>query len=85
MNRPTLAVIIPCFNEELCIERTVNALFTVLNSLIEKNKINPNSYLYLVDDGSVDSSVKLAAIALSQLMLIFSRMNGLLRNLLMNI
>lgn len=56
MNKPTLAVIIPCFNEELCIERTVNALFVVLNSLIEKNKINPNSYLYLVDDGSSDST-----------------------------
>lgn len=56
MNKPTLAVIIPCFNEELCIERTVKALFVVLNSLIEKNKINPNSYLYLVDDGSSDST-----------------------------
>lgn len=56
MNKPVLAVVIPCFNEELCIERTVKALFEVLNSLIEKDKINPNSYLYLVDDGSSDST-----------------------------
>ncbi len=56
MNKPVLAVVIPCFNEELCIERTVRALFEVLNVLIEKNKINPNSYLYLVDDGSADNT-----------------------------
>lgn len=56
MNKPVLAVVIPCFNEELCIERTVKALFEVLNVLIEKNKINPNSYLYLVDDGSADNT-----------------------------
>ncbi len=59
MNKPVLAVVIPCFNEELCIERTVKALFEVLNSLIEKDKINPNSYLYLVDDGSSDSTWKI--------------------------
>ncbi len=56
MNKPILAVIIPCYNEELCIERTVNTLFEVLNTLIEKDKINPDSYLYLVDDGSSDST-----------------------------
>ncbi len=56
MNKPILAVIIPCYNEELCIERTVKTLFEVLNTLIEKDKINPDSYLYLVDDGSSDST-----------------------------
>lgn len=56
MNKPVLAVVIPCFNEELCIENTVKTLFEVLNTLIKKDKINPNSYLYLVDDGSLDST-----------------------------
>uniref|UniRef100_UPI00402820D0 glycosyltransferase family 2 protein n=1 Tax=Candidatus Scatousia sp. TaxID=3085663 RepID=UPI00402820D0 len=56
MDKPTLAVIIPCYNEELCIEKTVNKLFEVINSLIEKNKITTNSYLYLVDDGSSDKT-----------------------------
>ncbi len=56
MNKPTLAIIIPCFNEELCIEKTVEKLFVVLNSLIKKNKINSDSYLYLVDDGSSDTT-----------------------------
>ena len=51
---PQLAIVIPCFNEELCVETTVNRLFEVFNDLISKNKIRQDSYLYLVDDGSVD-------------------------------
>ena len=54
MRKPTLAIIIPCFNEELLIESTVNSLLEVINCLIEKGKILPDSYLYLVDDGSKD-------------------------------
>lgn len=56
MRKPTLAVIIPCFNEELLIESTVNSLFEVINSLIEKGKILDDSYIYLVDDGSQDNT-----------------------------
>ncbi len=56
MEKPLLAVVIPCFNEELCIKETVDKLFLVLNDLISKNKIKPESYLYLVDDGSKDST-----------------------------
>lgn len=56
MRKPTLAIIIPCFNEELLIESTVNSLFEVINSLIDKGKILQDSYVYLVDDGSKDST-----------------------------
>lgn len=56
MKKPTLAIVIPCYNEELCIKTTVKKLFEVLKDLITKNKINPDSYLYLVDDGSRDST-----------------------------
>ena len=56
MRKPTLAIIIPCFNEELLIESTVNSLFEVINSLIEKGKILEDSYIYLVDDGSKDKT-----------------------------
>lgn len=56
MRKPTLAIIIPCFNEELLVESTVKSLFEVINSLIEKGKILQDSYLYLVDDGSSDST-----------------------------
>lgn len=54
MNTPRLAIIIPCFNEELCIEATVNQLLIVYNHLIKFNKINKDSYIYLIDDGSKD-------------------------------
>lgn len=56
MNKPTLAIVIPCFNEELLIESTVKSLFEVINSLIEKGKIKEDSYIYLVDDGSSDKT-----------------------------
>ncbi len=56
MKIPKLAVIIPCFNEEMCIESTVRKLLEVFNYLIGKNKITYDSYIYLVDDGSTDST-----------------------------
>ena len=54
MEKPTLAIVIPCYNEELCVKSTVEKLFGVLDNLIEKDKIKPDSYIYLVDDGSKD-------------------------------
>lgn len=56
MNKPQLAIIIPCYNEELCIKNTVEKLFVVINDLISKGKIREDSYLYLIDDGSKDST-----------------------------
>ena len=56
MNKPQLAIIIPCYNEELCIKNTVNQLFVVINDLISKGKIKDDSYLYLIDDGSKDNT-----------------------------
>ncbi len=56
MVKPTLAIIIPCLNEELLVESTVNRLFEVINTLIEKDKIKKNSYIYLIDDGSTDKT-----------------------------
>lgn len=56
MEKPTLAIIIPCLNEELLIESTVKSLFEVLNDLIKKDRIKDNSYIYLIDDGSTDKT-----------------------------
>lgn len=56
MQIPVLAIIIPCYNEELCVEKTCNRLSEVLNSLAGKNKISDKSYIYLVDDGSTDNT-----------------------------
>ncbi|MEE3348410.1 MAG: glycosyltransferase family 2 protein [Candidatus Gastranaerophilaceae bacterium] len=53
---PKLAIIIPCYNEELCIKNTVEQLLVVIGDLISKNKITSESYIYLIDDGSVDNT-----------------------------
>lgn len=51
-----LALIIPCYNEELVLESTVKTLLKVLDDLIKKEKIREDSYIYLVDDGSKDKT-----------------------------
>lgn len=51
-----LAVIIPCYNEELVIDSTVRTLLGVLDKIIKKGKIAEDSYIYLVDDGSKDKT-----------------------------
>lgn len=56
MDKPVLAIIVPCFNEELCIEVTIKKLLSLLNNLADRNKIQQASYLYLVDDGSIDKT-----------------------------
>lgn len=56
MEKPQLAIIIPCYNEDLCIKDTVEKLFVVINNLISKEKIREDSYLYLIDDGSKDAT-----------------------------
>ena len=56
MQTPKLAVTIPCYNEELCVEKTCKRLLEVFDMLIEKNKITQDSYIHLVDDGSADKT-----------------------------
>ncbi len=56
MKKPTLAITIPCYNEELCVESSVNSLIDVLSDLMAKDKINSDSFIYLVDDGSSDKT-----------------------------
>ena len=55
-NKTKLAIIIPCFNEELVVESTVETLLKVLDGIIAKGKISDDSYIYLVDDGSKDKT-----------------------------
>lgn len=55
-NKTKLALIIPCYNEELVIKSTVETLLAVLDGIISKGKISENSYIYLVDDGSKDTT-----------------------------
>lgn len=51
-----LAIAIPCYNEELLIESTTKKILEVLSELQKKEKISQDSFIYYVDDGSVDST-----------------------------
>ena len=55
-SKTRLAIIIPCFNEELVVKSTVETLLKVLDGIIAKGKISSDSYIYLIDDGSKDST-----------------------------
>ena len=56
MQNPKLALVIPCYNEEEVIETTVKRLLEVLDDLAKSNKISSKSFIYLVNDGSKDST-----------------------------
>ena len=54
--QPILGLVVPCFNEHEMLEETIKQLSAVLGELIEKNKISSKSCMFLVDDGSKDST-----------------------------
>ena len=54
--RPRLAIVVPCFNEELVIRETVRRLVGIMRDLREKGQIASESFLYFVDDGSIDNT-----------------------------
>lgn len=54
--RPVLAIVIPCFNEELMLPATSEALSAKLDSLVERDLIHEDSRIYFVDDGSTDGT-----------------------------
>ncbi|MCX4030040.1 glycosyltransferase family 2 protein [Endozoicomonas sp. SM1973] len=56
---PTLAVVVPCYNEEEVLCETSKRLSTILLSLINDKLIDSNSKIYFVDDGSRDNTWKL--------------------------
>jgi glycosyltransferase involved in cell wall biosynthesis len=51
---PTLSIIVPCYNEEDVVEEAANRLSRVLDELISTRHLGPDSYIYFIDDGSVD-------------------------------
>ena len=55
-SRPRLAIVVPCFNEELVISETVGRLLEVLRDLREQGQIASESFLFFVDDGSIDQT-----------------------------
>lgn len=51
---PKLAIVVPCYNEEAVVEGTAAVLLGVLEEMREQGKIDAGSFLYFVDDGSLD-------------------------------
>lgn len=55
----TLAIVVPCYNEEEVLEKTTEVLRGVLKKLINLGKISPKSYILYVNDGSKDHTWEL--------------------------
>lgn len=53
---PVLYFVIPCYNEEQVLPETSGLFLAKLNSMIEAEKISPESRVMFVNDGSKDST-----------------------------
>ncbi|MDO3387010.1 glycosyltransferase family 2 protein [Gilvimarinus sp. SDUM040013] len=56
MENTSLAIVVPCYNEEEMLPSSLPVLLATLNDLVARNKISADSKLYLVDDGSTDNT-----------------------------
>ena len=53
---PTLAIILPCYNEEAVLPSTIETIDELLQQLTDQERISPDSYALYVDDGSRDKT-----------------------------
>jgi len=51
-----LSIVVPCYNEEEVLKKTSSVLISMLEKLILSSKIDDNSAVYFVDDGSRDNT-----------------------------
>jgi len=51
-----LSLVVPCYNESEVFEETCSRLLRLLSKLIDSQKINSQSSIYFVDDGSRDAT-----------------------------
>lgn len=52
--RPIIAFVIPCYNEEVAFASTLGELSAHIRKLIELGRISEKSYIFFIDDGSSD-------------------------------
>lgn len=58
-NLKTIAIVVPCFNEEAVLPSTVPTLLSVLDSMADLTMVSPESYILCCDDGSKDATWKI--------------------------
>lgn len=63
ITKPSLAVVVPCYNEEEMLPKTLATLLALREFLVNNGKINTESKIYLVDDGSRDATWQILAAA----------------------
>ncbi|MCR4701626.1 MAG: glycosyltransferase family 2 protein [Bacteroidaceae bacterium] len=56
MNKHRLAIVVPCYKEELVLHETTSRLTQVLDDLVKDNLVATNSYILYVNDGSTDNT-----------------------------
>lgn len=56
MNPPTLAIVVPCYNEELVLPKTHEKLAGQLSTLMKSAQIGDKSFVCFIDDGSRDAT-----------------------------
>ncbi len=54
MDKPTIGIIAPCYNEELVLDETSIQLSKIIAELVENRLISENSFIGYIDDGSTD-------------------------------
>jgi polyisoprenyl-phosphate glycosyltransferase len=54
--QPILAIVVPCFDEALVLRHVAQRLTSLLGDLRENLRVAPESFIYFVDDGSVDQT-----------------------------
>ncbi len=54
--RPTLTIVVPCFNEEEALPETARRLRLLLDELVQRGRIGLGSHVCFVDDGSTDQT-----------------------------
>lgn len=56
MLKPKFAIVVPCFNEEECLPDSLKTLWSLMEKLINEEKISNESFIFLIDDGSADKT-----------------------------
>lgn len=59
MKVPRIAIVIPCYNEEAVLPQSVERLLAILDRMVGKGEVTPDSYILCCDDGSKDRTWEL--------------------------